>query len=134
MDWVKHLQHGSQKTIFEIRKNADNELVYVRAIQGHSGGMTIQPELMNYVLISYEWKNFIHLKRPARDRFSIAEAGLVAGGKENKGRQTIFFTPLDTDGSDAAEAESITDLSKPRKELIKMRCIGLISPEHKIVD
>ena len=27
MDWVKHLQHGSQKTIFEIRKNADNELV-----------------------------------------------------------------------------------------------------------
>ena len=51
-----------------------------------------------------------------RDQYSIAEAGLVAGGKEGKeGRQTIFFTPLDPYHNDANEAETVTNLSKPRK-------------------
>ena len=49
----------------------------------------------------------------ARDQYSIAEVGLVAGGKQ--GRQTIFFTPLDPFNSDADEAESVTDIKKPRK-------------------
>ncbi len=50
------------------------------------------------------------------DIISIAEIGLVAGGKERKeGRETIFFTPLDPFNSDADEAESITDIAKPRK-------------------
>ena len=35
--------------------------------------------------------------------------------KLKKGRQTIFFTPLDPYHSDASEAESSTDLSKSRK-------------------
>ena len=40
----------------------------------------------------------------------------MAGGKECKeGRQTIVFTPLDPFNSDANEADSITDLKKPRK-------------------
>ena len=40
----------------------------------------------------------------------------MAGGKERKeGRQTIFFTPLDPFNSDADEAESVTDTTKPRK-------------------
>ena len=51
----------------------------------------------------------------ARDQYSVAVAGLVAGGKERKGRQTIFFTPLDPVNSDDSEAELITDLNKERK-------------------
>ena len=40
----------------------------------------------------------------------------MAGGTERKeGRQTIFFTPLDPFNSDADEAESIADTTKPRK-------------------
>ena len=71
---------------------------------------------MNYVMIPYKWKRFIYHVDRARDQHSIAEIGLVAGGKERKdGRQTIFFTPLDPFSSDADEAESITDTSKPRK-------------------
>ena len=53
------------------------------------------------------------------DQYSIAEVGLVAGGLERKeGRQTIFFTPLDPFNSDADEAESITDTTKPRKSTV----------------
>ena len=67
-------------------------------------------------MIPYTWKQFIYHVGRARDRYSIAEAGLVAGGKERKaGRQTIFFTPLDPFNSDASEAELITDIKKPRK-------------------
>ena len=40
----------------------------------------------------------------------------MAGGKERKeGRQTIFFTPVDLLNSDADEADSITEIEKPRK-------------------
>ena len=79
-------------------------LRYIRAIQGHSSGMSMSPRLMNYVMIPYKWKH------------SMAEAGLVAGGRERKeGRQTTFFTPLDPFNSEADEAESITDTTKPRK-------------------
>ena len=85
-------------------------------IQGHSGGTTISPRLMNYVIIPYKWKRFIHHVGRVRDQHSIAEIGLVAGGKERKeGRQTIFFTPLDPFNSDADEAETTTDTTKLRK-------------------
>ena len=51
---------------------------------------------MNYVMIPHTWKQFIYHVGRARDQYSIAEAGLVAGGKERKeGRHTFFFTPLD---------------------------------------
>ena len=61
-------------------------------------------------MIPCKWKRFIYHVGRARDKYSIAEIGLVAGGKESKkGRQTIFFTPLDPFNSDADEAESIQE-------------------------
>ena len=75
------------------------------------------PQLMHINrVVQCKWKQFIYHMGRARDRYSIAEAGLGAGGKENKEAwQTIFFTPLDPYHSDASEAESSTDFSKPRK-------------------
>ena len=71
---------------------------------------------MNYMMIPYKLKQFIYHVGRARDQYSIAEAGLVAGGKERKeGRQTIFFTPLDPFNSGASEPKLITDYKKPRK-------------------
>ena len=62
--------------------------------------------------IQVEW--FFH--HQARDQYSIAEIGLVTGGKDRKeGKQTIFFTPLDPFNSDTDEAELCTDIKKPRK-------------------
>ena len=82
----------------------------------------ISPRLMNYVMIPYRWKQFIYHVGRARDHYSVAEAGLVAGGKERKeGRQMIFFTPLDPFNSDANEAEPITDVKKPRKVHYQIR-------------
>ena len=121
-DWFHCLYLGSFKTRFEICKDENGELRYIRAIQGHSGGIIISPRLMNYVMNPYRWKQFIYHVGRARDQYSVAEAGLVAGGKERKeGRQMIFFTPLDPFNSDANEAEPITDVKKPRKVHYQIR-------------
>ena len=115
-DWLHSFYLGSIKTRFEICKDENGESRYIRAIQGHSGGVIISPRLMNYLMIPYKWKRFIYRVGRARDQYSIAEIGLVAGGKERKeGRPTIFFTLLDLFNRDADEAELITDIKKPRK-------------------
>ena len=114
-DWLHCFHLGSIKTRFEICKDENGEVRYIRAIQGHSGGLIKSPRLTNYVMIPCKWKQFIYHVGRARDQYSFAEAGLVAGGKERKkGRQIIFFTPLDPFSSDADEAGSITDTTKPR--------------------
>ena len=85
---------------------------------------------MNYVMTPYQWKRFIYHVGRARDQYSIAEIGLVAGGTEREeGRQTIFFTPFDPFNSDAHEAESIADTTKPRKVEYQIRW----RPEHDAV-
>ena len=77
---------------------------------------TVTQRLMNYVMIPYRWKRFIHHVDRARHQYSIAEAGPVAGGKERKRRrQTIFFTPLDPFNIDADEAELIADINKTKE-------------------
>ena len=83
----------------------------------YSGGATIQPELMNHVLIPYSWREFMYHRGSVYNRVSITMSGLVAGGEESKeGRQTVFFTPLDPFGSDAHEQEEPSeDYSRPRK-------------------
>ena len=87
---------GSFKRRFEICEDEDGGLKFFRAIQGHSGGIFVSPRLMNFEMIPYTEKEFIYHVGRARNQYSIAVTGLVAGGKERKeGRQTIFFTPLD---------------------------------------
>ena len=39
-----------------------NSLAYFRAVQGHSGGIAIDPELRLYILIPYSWKQYLFHK------------------------------------------------------------------------
>ena len=138
-DWPHCLYLGRIKTRFEICKDENGELRYIRAIQGQSGGMIISPRLMNYVMIPHEWKRFIYHVGRARDQYSIAENGLVAGGMERKeGRQTIFFTPLPI--QQWCRRSRINDRCYEAKKSIKfigdlnkMQCTGFICPQHKML-
>ena len=47
--WLQKIFEGSSKKRTEYCKNKDEILCYLRAIQGHSGGIPIEPELMGYV-------------------------------------------------------------------------------------
>ena len=53
--WIQIIFEGSTKKRMEYCKNEDGTLHCSRAIQGHSGGIPIEPELMNYVSIFCKW-------------------------------------------------------------------------------
>ena len=46
--WFRLVCEGSSKTRVEYCEDSKNSLAYVRAIQGHSGGIPINPELMEF--------------------------------------------------------------------------------------
>ena len=66
-------------------------LLYTRAIQGHTGGNLIAPELMGHVAVPYKWKEILFHRACSHDVQPILKSGRIAGGREGKeGRQTIF--------------------------------------------
>ena len=67
------------------------DLCYLQAIQGHSGGLPIEPELMGYV------KKFVELEETPSPQRTFVEVsfilgkGLIPGGKEkDKARQAVL--------------------------------------------
>ena len=113
-DWLQNTNVRSNKTKFEYCENSKGSLVYIRAIQGHTGCMAILPASMVHILIPCDWKEFIFHKGCLDDSMSINKNGLVAGRKESK-EDTIFFTPLKHFGENPDEEEPSEDFSKPRK-------------------
>ena len=92
--WLMLIHEGSNKMRFEYCED-NNESLFLRAIQGHSGGTPINPDLMNYTLIPYNWKEHIYHTGISWNCQSILGSGLSPGGKENdRARQSVFCTAL----------------------------------------
>ena len=97
-------------------ENSTKSSHYFRAIRGHSGGIPIDPELMGYVQIPYNWKKNVFTRGCSFSIQSIPENGLIPGGHGgDKGGQTIFITPLNPFGEDYDEEESREDDSIPHE-------------------
>ena len=95
-----------------IARIPQKSLTYFRAIQGHSGGITIAPELMGHI----DWKDFVFHRGCSFSFQSILENGLIAGGTQSKeGRQTISFTPLNPFGENPDEEEPSDDIAIPQQ-------------------
>ena len=56
--WLRLIHEGSSSTRFEYFEDSKNSLAQFRAIQGHSGGTPIDPGLMEYIRIPYNWKEY----------------------------------------------------------------------------
>ena len=110
---------------------------------GHTGGATIQPELLNHVSIPYNWKEFIFHRGSAYNQVSITKSGLVAGGKESKKKECKLFS------SHLLFHSEVMHMKKDRvkinqnqemfiiiaiAETIKTPCTGKNHHEHKIMD
>ena len=105
-DWIRLIREGSSKKRVEYCVDHRNSLFYFRAIQGHSGGIQIMPELMGYMSIPYNWKEYIFHRVCSWSVLSILGSGLIPGGKEgDKARQAVFFTPLNLSGENPDEEE-----------------------------
>ena len=57
--WIQLIQEGSSKKSVEYCVDHRNSFNHLRAIQGHSGGIPIMPELMGYTSVPYNWKQYI---------------------------------------------------------------------------
>ena len=57
--WLQHIYEGSNKMRFQYCMNFKNSLLYILAIQGHSGGNLTAPELMGHFAIPLKWKEFL---------------------------------------------------------------------------
>ena len=76
-----------------------NSLCYLRAIQGHSGGIPMMPELMGYTSAPHNWKEYIFHRGCSWSVQYILWSGLILGEKESdKARQAAFFTSLNPFG------------------------------------
>ena len=88
-------------------------IVYLRAVQGHSGRNLIDPTLQDNVVIpSNFFQHICHVGFAINFHF-IINSGLILGGQNLNNRQTVFFLPLDLLDKNHKDPDTI-DLNEPR--------------------
>ena len=69
------------------------EILYLRALQGHSGRNSIDPSLQDNVLIPNNFFEYINHIGCAVNLHSITNSGLIAGGQNSgRDRQTVWYS------------------------------------------
>ena len=87
---------GGNKKIFQCCTDpSGQEILYLRALQGHSGRNIIDPSLQDNVLIPNDFFQYIYHIGCAINLHSIVNSGLIPGGQILSKRQTVFFTSVD---------------------------------------
>ena len=125
---------GNKKRIQYCTDPSGQEILYLRALQGHSGRNLIDPTLQDNVLIPdgfFEYDNHIGC---AINLHSIMNSALIPEGQNLSKRQTVFFTSVDPMNKEHRDPDTI-DLKAPRLawykqktwKNIKVRCIGSTS-------
>ena len=71
------------------------EILYLRALQNHSGRNPIDPALQDNILIPNDFFEYIHHIGCPINLHSITNSGLIVGGQNSsRDRQTVFFTAV----------------------------------------
>ena len=104
---------GRNKKGFQYCTDPSGEILYLRALQGHSGRNLIDPTLQDNVLIPNNFFQYIYHVGCAINLHSIINSGLIPGGQNLNNRQTVFFLPVDPMDKNHKDPETI-DLSAPR--------------------
>ena len=94
-DWISFLAKGrGPKKRFQccLGPNSSKHFLYLRAIQRHSRGNDIDPELQDDVLLPEDFTEFIYHVGNVSETCSIIDSGLMPGGKSlERDRQSVFF-------------------------------------------
>ena len=105
---------GNKKRFQYCTDPPGQEILYLRALQGHSGRNTIDARLEDYVLIPNNFFEYIYHMGCAVILHSITNSGLIAGGQNSSSeRQTVFFTAVNPMNNDHRDPQEL-DLTKPR--------------------
>ena len=104
---------GNKKRFQYCTDSSGQEILYLRALQGHSGRNPIDPSLQDNVLIPNNFFEYIYHIGCAINFHSIINSGLIPGGQSSSKRQTVFFTSVDLMNKEHKDPDVI-DLEAPR--------------------
>ena len=104
---------GGSKRRYQYCSDISGTIVYLRALQGHSGRNLIDPLLQDNVIIQRGLFHHIYHIGCAFNLHSIINNGLILGGKDSSNRQTVFCLPIDPRDREHQDPEHI-DLNVPR--------------------
>ena len=105
---------GGSKRRYQYCSDDSGRILYLRALQGHSGSNLIDPTLQDNVVIGSGIFHYIYHIGCAFNLHSIINNGLIPGGQDLSRRQTVFFLPIDPRDKDHKDPEFI-DFSVPRR-------------------
>ena len=113
---------GGHKKIFHYcTDSSGQEILYLRALQGHSGRNPMDPSLQDNVLIADNFFEYISQNGCAINLHSITNSGLIAEGQNSsRERQTVFFTAVNPLDKEQKDLEKI-DLNVPRLARYKQK-------------
>ena len=104
---------GGSKRRYQYCSDYWGSIIYLRALQGHSGSNLIDPTLQDNVLIGPGVFPYIYHVGSNFNIPSILSNGLIPGGQNLSRRQTVFFLPVDPRDESHRDPERI-DFSVPR--------------------
>ena len=105
---------GGSKRRYQYCSDDSGRILYLRALQGHSGSNLIDPSLQDNVVIGTGIFHYIYHVGCAFNLHSIINNGLIPGGQDLSRRQTVFFLPTDPRDESHKDPEHI-DFSVPRR-------------------
>ena len=105
---------GGAKRRFQYCTDISGTIVFLRALQGHSGRNLIDPSLQDNVIIQSGFFQHIYHVGCAFNLHSIINNGLILGGQNSSKRQTVFFLPTDPRDKGHQDPAKI-DFSVPRR-------------------
>ena len=105
---------GGSKRRYQYCSDNSRRILYLRALQGHSGHNLIDPTLQDNVIIQRGRFHHIYHVGCAFNLHSIINNGLLPGGQDLSRRQTVFFLPVDPRDKNHKDLEYI-DFSVPRR-------------------
>ena len=104
---------GGSKRRYQYCSDDSGTILYLRALQGHSGSNLIDPTLQDNVVIGTGIFHYIYHIGSNFNLHSIISNGLIPGGQDLSRRQTVFFLPTDPRDESHKDPEHI-DFSVPR--------------------
>ena len=110
---------GNKKRFQYCTDSSGQEILYLRALQGHSGRNLIDPSLQDNVLIPNNFFDYINHIGCAINLHSM-NSGLIPGGQNLSKRQTVFFTSVDPMNKEHRDPNKI-DLDAPRLAWYKQK-------------
>ena len=105
---------GGSKRRYQYCSDDSGTILYLRALQGHSGSNLIDPTLQDNVVIGTGTFPNVYLIGCAFNLHSIINHGLIPGGQDLSRRQTVFFLPTDPRDESHKDPEHV-DFSVPRR-------------------